>query len=151
MRFDVIDGCPVPRDIAPFVAHLKRAVPGARLQSCYRGDQAAGLLRRLHKSTQSMLGYGWSHRLKGFLPANPPGRSTHELRSDGVAYRGPVGRPLRAWQVGLDYDDAHVDQIIAAAHRAGWDLRRPYEAGSEYRHLNFARKPRWPKAWGPAR
>lgn len=150
-RFDVIDGCPVPRAIAPQVRHLKRAVPDARLQSCYRGDAAKGLLHRLHKSTQAMLWNGWLRRLPGFNPANPPGRSTHELRSDGVAYLGPVGRPLRAWKCGMDWNDDAVEDLQAAAHRVGWELFRPYPAGSEHHHLNFKRRPRWHRAWGPWR
>jgi hypothetical protein len=145
-RFDVIDGCPVPHQIAPQVRALKHAVPGARLQSCYRGNTAKGLLHRLGKSTQAMLWYGWLHRLPGFNPANPPGRSTHELFSDGVAYRGPVGRPLRAWQVGMDWNDAATGDLIRAAHRRGWTLFRPYSSGSEYHHLNFKRYPRLRKS-----
>jgi lysozyme len=142
MRFVVIDNCPVPAEIADQVKILKRAVPGAVLQSAYRGDAAAGLLKRLGKSTQAMLYNGWLRRLPGFNPANPPGRSTHELRSDGVAYRGPLGRPIRAWGCGLDFNDAAVPKLIAAARKRGWDLFQPYHSGSEYHHLNFRRKPR---------
>jgi hypothetical protein len=63
MRFVVIDNCPVPAEIADQVKILKRAVPGAVLQSAYRGDAAAGLLKRLGKSTQAMLYNGWLRRL----------------------------------------------------------------------------------------
>src|SRR5207237_10658943 len=114
MRFVVIDNCPVPAEIAEQVKALKRDVPSAVLQSAYRGDQAAGLLKRLGKSTQAMLYNGWLHHLPGFNPANPPGRSTHELRSDGVAYRGPVGRPIAPWGCGLDWNDSDVPKLIAA-------------------------------------
>ena len=142
MSFVIIDNCPVPKRIAKQVRALKHDVPHAVLQSCYRGNAAKGLLHRLGKSTQAMLWYGWLHRLPGFNPANPPGRSTHELRSDGVAYRGPVGRPLWAWQCGMDWNDDAVDQLIAAARRRGWALWRPYASGSERHHLNFRRAPR---------
>lgn len=141
MRFVVIDNCPVPDYMAPVVRQLKRDVPSAVLQSCYRGDLATNLLKRLHKSTQAMLYYGFLHRLPGYNPANPPGRSTHELHSDGVAYSGPVGRPLKQWQVGFDFNDGAVDALIKAARRHGWELWRPYPAGSERHHVNFAKRP----------
>jgi lysozyme len=142
VKFVVIDRCPVPAEIAEQVKQLKRDVPGAVLQSAYRGDQAAGLLKRLGKSTQAMLYSGWLRRLPGFNPANPPGRSTHELRSDGVAYRGPVGRPIKAWGCGLDFNDGAVPKLIAAAKHRGWVLFQPYKSGSEYHHLNFKRFPK---------
>lgn len=143
MQFEVIDRCPVPKAIAAQVRVLKRDVPGARLNSAYRGDLAAGILKRLGKSTQAMLYRGWLRRLPGFNPANPPGFSTHELRSDGVAYRGPRGRPLRAWGCGMDWGPPDlVDDVIAAARRRGWSLFRPYSSGSERQHLNFKSKPK---------
>lgn len=141
MKFVIVDGCPVPLAIAPQVRQLKKDVPSAVLQSCYRGDLATNLLKRLHKSTQAMLYYGWLHRLPGYNPANPPGRSTHELRSDGVAYRGPVGRGLFAWQCGMDWNDAAITALQKAARKHGWTLFRPYASGSEYHHLNFKRRP----------
>jgi hypothetical protein len=145
MSFVIIDNCPVPKRIAPQVRALKRDVPHARLQSCYRGDAAKGLLHRLGKSTQAMLWYGWLHRLPGFNPANPPGRSTHELHSDGVAYRGPIGRPLWAWQCGMDWNDDAVNDLIRAGRKRGWALWRPYSSGSEFHHLNFRRAPKAPR------
>ena len=141
MKFEVIDNCPVPAAIARQVRLLKRDVPSAVLQSAYRGDEAAGLLKRLGKSTQAMLYNGWLRRLPGFNPANPPGRSTHELRSDGVAYRGPVGRPIRAWGCGLDWNDAAVPALIVAARKRGWILVQPYHSGAEFHHLNFRKRP----------
>lgn len=139
-KFVVIDNCPVPRGVAWAVRALKRE-SGASLVSCYRGDQATGLLKRLGKSTQAMLYRGWLRRLPGFNPANPPGQSTHELFSDGVAYRGPRGRALAAtWKVGMDWDDP--DAVLAAAPRLGFRMRRPYSDGREWHHLNFTKRPR---------
>lgn len=142
LRFAIIDRCPVPRAIAVQVRVLKAEVPHARLQSCYRGNAAKGLLHRLGKSTQAMLYWGFLRHLPGFSPANPPGRSTHELFSDGVAYRGPVGRPLSSWQVGMDWNDDAIADLQRAAHKHGWELFRPYHSGSEYHHLNFRKRPR---------
>lgn len=142
MQFEVIDNCPVPAVIAPQVRLLKHDVPSAVLQSGYRGDLAMRLLKRLGKSTQAMLYNGFLRHLPGYNPANPPGFSTHELHSDGVAYRGPRGRLLRPFQCGLDWNDAAVPLLIAAARKRGWDLFRPYASGSEYHHLNFRSYPK---------
>jgi hypothetical protein len=142
LRYVVIDGCPVPRLLAKRIRLLKKDVPSARLQSCYRGKDAEKLLHAHGKHSQAELYAGWIARRPGFNPANPPGRSSHELRSDGVAYTGPVGRKLPWWCCGMDFDDAHTGALIAAASRRGWVLRRPYPAGSEFHHLNFERKPR---------
>lgn len=140
MRFVVIDRCPVPRRVAPVVRILK-AESGATLNSCYRGDKATSLLKRLGKSTQSFLYRMWVRHVQGFNPANPPGFSTHELHSDGVAYRGPRGRPLAAdWKVGMDWSDTPA--VIRVAERHGWHMFRPYPSGSEFHHLNFKRKPK---------
>jgi hypothetical protein len=147
VKFVVIDNCPVPASIAPKIRTIQKSVQihhgyHPTLQSCYRGNLAKGLLHRLHKSTQAMLYYGFLRHLPGYNPANPPGRSTHELFSDGVAYRGPVGRPLLPWQVGMDFNDTAIPHLKEAARRHGWELFQPYPSGSEYHHLNFRRKPR---------
>jgi len=136
--FRVIDGCPVPASIAPYV-HLVLRDAGQTANSIYRGEDAAALLRRHGKRTQAQI-----HR---DLPAisNPPGRSTHELRSDGVAYPGPVGRPLREWQVGVDSGtDSAADAaaIERAARGRRWKVVHPYRSGVERHHWNFAERPR---------
>lgn len=139
-KFVVIDGCPVPRSMADAVNAI-RDRSGARLVSCYRGDQATSLLKRLGKSTQRMLWEGWVRRLPGYNPANPPGQSTHELFSDGVAYPGPRGRPLvSTWRCGMDWN--YPDAALRAGRELGMDIRRPYSDGREYHHLNFYKRPR---------
>jgi hypothetical protein len=142
IRFVVIDNCPVPRRLARKVRALKRDVPGARLNSCYRGRSARRLLHRLGKHTQGELYRGWAQRLPGYLPANPPGFSSHELRSDGNPIYGARGRRIPYWMVGMDWDDQYVDRLIRAAAKRGWKLVRPYSSGSEYHHVSFARRPR---------
>jgi lysozyme len=147
MKFEVIDRCPVPAVIAAQVRLLQADVAKATgrhptLQSAYRGDLAAGILKRLGKSTQAMLYWGFVHHLRGFNPANPPGFSTHELHSDAVAYKGPRGRLILAWGCGLDFDDWAIPHLIAAARKRGWDLFQPYHTGSEFHHLNFRKRPR---------
>jgi hypothetical protein len=106
------------------------------VNACYRGDDAAAILHAHGKHTQ--------RELYETLPAgvaNPPGRSTHELRSDGVAYRGPIGRKLEWWQEGLDVNDNNVLPMKLDAEFHGWVLFQPYKAGVEYHHLNFLRRP----------
>lgn len=141
MRYAVVHGCPVPAQLAPFLTQLLKE-SGATLQSCYRGTDAEALLHRLGKSSQADLYDGWTHRRAGFNPANPPGFSTHELRSDGAAYPSVKrGGALKWWQCGIDIDDAHVLAFVAAAKRHGWDVWRPYPTGSEYHHVNFHKPP----------
>lgn len=135
----------MPAKLAPFLnILLKRS--GASLQSCYRGDDARALLNHLGKSSQTQLWQGYQDHRPGFNPANPPGFSTHELHSDGVAYpHVPRGGKLLWWQCGIDIDDAHVERFIAHARKLGWDVWRPYPAGSEYHHVNFRKAPRLAK------
>lgn len=138
MRYLAIDGCACPRPLSPVLKKLKRK-SGNTYNSIYRGEDAAALLHRFGKHTQA--------ELFATLPAgvaNPPGRSTHELRSDGVPYPGPIGRKLKWWQCGIDINDSQVDHAIATAHSLGWTLFRPYGSGVEYHHVNFAHRPaRW--------
>jgi hypothetical protein len=138
LRLSVLDGCAVPRPLYPVLRKLKHE-SGCTFNSVYRGDDAAGILHRHGKHTQ--------RELYETLPAgtaNPPGRSTHELRSDGVPYPGPIGRKLRWWQCGLDVNDWEISHVIDTAKKLGWELFQPYPSGTEYHHLNFRRRPaRW--------
>lgn len=141
VKFIAIDGSPVPKRLAPAVRRIKER-SGQHLNSCYRGKdpQAANILRRYGKSTQAWLYH--LYRIGRGNPANPPGFSTHELYNDGVAYRGRRGRPLRYYQVGMDWGP-DSQQVIWAATKEGYTVTRTYPTSSrEYHHLNFRRKPR---------
>lgn len=140
MSFLVIQGCPCNPAIAPYFALLIKW-SNATVNSIYRGDDAASILHRHGKHTQ--------RELFETLPpgtANPPGRSTHELHSDGVAYAGPVGRRLEWWQQGIDVNDGNVHDMIMHAARHGWHLFQPYRSGVEFHHLNFKTRPQ-SKGW----
>lgn len=141
-RFVDVQGCPVPRQLAA-VIRPSLAATGATLESCYRGSdpQGAAILHAHGKHTQEQLYDGWRRHLPGFNPANRPGTSTHELRSDGVAYSVPVGRVLDWWQCGMDIDDAHVDAFIRHLADRGVSAHRPYPAGSEHHHVNLRARP----------
>lgn len=136
MKFTVIQGCPCPAEIAPVFETLVRET-GAHVNSIYRGEDAAAILHRNHHQTQAEIYATYPPGV-----ANPPGRSTHELFSDGVAYNVPQGHRLPAWCQGIDVNDGDVPAMIAAAKRHGWDLFQPYHAGVEFHHLNFRHEPK---------
>lgn len=153
MKFVEIDGCPVPKRLAKRVRRLKGKVPAATLNSCYRGSDPNGvaILRANGKRSQAELFDCWQRRVPGCNPANPPGRSTHECRSDGAAYAGPLGRALAPWQCGMDWQSSEVDALIAGGNSFAWHLFRPYSSGSELHHVNFRVKPPWRWAKGRPR
>lgn len=137
MKYELVDCCPAPAKLAPVLKKIK-AETGCVYQSIYRGHDAAALLARCGKHDQAWI---YAHYPPGV--ANPPGRSTHELKNDGSAYRGWVGMPLRYWQCGLDIDDAHVKPFIQAAARHGWTASITYpNSRVEYHHVNFRKEPR---------
>ncbi len=140
MRFTIVDGCPVPAKLAPAIERIKQRT-GATLNSCDRSPAAEPLLAGLGKKSQRQLYEGWLRRLPGFNPANPPGRSTHERRNDGVAYLGPAGLPLRYWQVGMDWSNAQG--VVQAAKQEGFTATVTYPGNPrESHHVNFRREPR---------
>lgn len=138
MKFRVIDGCPVPAGIAPYVFLVLRHA-GQTPASIYRGEDARAILHRHGKSTQAEI-----HRQ---LPAisNPPGFSQHELRSDGVGNpHVRRGGKLRPWQIGVDSGTDSVASkraVYLAARRLGWHIRHPYSRGVEAHHWCFATRP----------
>jgi hypothetical protein len=139
LRFRVIDGCPCPASVAPYVYLVLREA-GHTASSIYRGDDAKAILHRHDKRTQREIHIA--------LPAisNPPGFSQHELRSDGAGNpHVPGGGRLKPWQVGVDSGtNSPADQarVEAAARRLGWHVRHPYSRGVEGHHWCFARRPR---------
>lgn len=141
MTYPTIDCCPVPPQVKLRLQQLKDA-SGCEFQSVYRGQDARRELNACGKHDQAWL-YEHQGRPEQPNPANPPGQSTHECRSDGIAYRGPRGRKLAPWQVGMDVRDSDVQNVIKAASELGYVAFRPYPADPrEYHHVNFAREPR---------
>lgn len=145
-RFVEIDGCPVPVALAPAVREVKRRT-GATLITCYRGEdpEALRILHRNGKHSQAELYAAWERgdaaRLGILGTPNRPGQSTHELRSDGRAYRGPVGRRLLSWQCGMDWPDVAIPSVMRAFAQIGAVPVHPYASGSEFHHLNLRRAP----------
>lgn len=137
IEFRVVDGCPAPASIAPYI-HIVTHRAGQVCASIYRGADADAILHAHGKHDQA--------EIHVMYPAisNPAGRSTHELRSDGVAFAGPVGRHLEEWQVGVDSggdDQASKDAIVAAAAYYGWKVFHPYARGVEGHHWCFREQP----------
>jgi hypothetical protein len=130
------DGVPVFRGHSLMLADARAHGWHGRLNSA---DRRKGVPERYGKLSQAALYAGWLAHRAGFNPANPPGRSTHELRSDGVAYAGPVGRPLAWWQLGLDASNA--EELREVLNRLGYRAFRPYPSGSEAHHLNLKASP----------
>lgn len=128
-----VNANPAPSLVAPYIDII---TDGATVNSIYRGEDAASILHAHGRHTQAEL-----YRMLGPGIANPPGFSTHELRSDGVAYPVARGTKLGQWQVGFDVNDSDVPGVIAHAHRLGWVVFQPYHAGVEYHHLNFLSRP----------
>lgn len=131
------DGTPCFRGLALMLEDCREHGWAGSLSSA---DRRPGVPEKYGKLSQLALWLGFIAGKAGFNPANPPGRSTHELRSDGVAYRGPVGRPLAWWQLGLDCTDAETLRSIAA--RLGYPAFRPYPDGREAHHVNLRANPR---------
>jgi hypothetical protein len=136
VRLRVIDGCPVPASIAPYVYLVLRDAKQTA-NSIYRGEDAKAVLHAHGKRTQAEI-----HR---DLPAisNPPGFSSHELRGDGVT--GPRGERLPEWAIGVDSGSdtqASMHALAAAAGRRGWTIWHPYKRGVEAHHWSFRRRPR---------
>ena len=130
------DGSPVFRGLALMLGDARRHGWGGRLNSA---DRRKGVAERYGKMSQAKLYAGWIAHKAGFNPANRPGRSTHELRSDAVAYRGPIGRPLSWYCLGLDVSDS--SDLLYVLNRLGYKAFRPYKVGSEVHHLNLRVSP----------
>jgi uncharacterized HhH-GPD family protein len=138
-EFEIVDNCPVPREIADEVKLLKKQT-GATLNSCDRSPEAEPLLKQLGKMSQRQLFEGFVAGRPGFNPANPPGRSTHERRNDGAAYPGRAGARLEDWQVGMDWSDPQA--VVKAASKRGWIVTVTYPTNArEAHHLNFRKSP----------
>ena len=136
MKLVVLDGCPCPASIAPYIARVLRRA-GQSANSIYRGDDAKPLLHAHGKHTQ--------REIHAMYPAisNPPGYSSHELRGDGVV--GPRGHRLAEWQIGVDSgtdNPASQAAIKRAARELGWQVWHPYQRGVEAHHWGFKKRPR---------
>jgi len=141
-RFVEVARCACPVELAPAVLQVMHAT-GSEPLSLYRGQDPEGvaILHRNGKATQADLVA--DPRRYGVLGTpNRVGTSTHELRSDGRAFPGPVGRKLDPIQCGQDWPDAEIPRVMAAFRRLGCAPIHPYAGGVEYHHVCCTRAPR---------
>lgn len=142
-RTTTFDGVPM------FVGHalmLRDARKHGAHFTVTSADRRRGVAEKYGKLSQYALYVDyWIKHLPGFYPANKPGRSTHELRSDGFAYRGPVGRPLAWWQLGIDAVDQGAGNdcvhLVRTLRSLGYEAWRPYKTGAEAHHFNLKKDP----------
>jgi hypothetical protein len=125
----VLDGTPVTLEQKIALLYARSKGWGGVVNSGDRRTKIAKLLRALGKSTQAAL-YRLFKRGEG-APANPPWMGTHQRLGDGTI--GEPGKPIPAWQQGLDTSDAtNLRRILNAA---GFDIRQTYS--NEEWHSNF--------------
>jgi len=74
-------------------------------------------------------------------PANPPGQSSHECRSDGRAFGSRAqGAKLAFWELGLDASD--TQRLLKVLDSLGYGARLTYpNSAREKHHINFTRDP----------
>lgn len=142
MRWRVIDGCPCPASIAPYVYIVLRHADQTAA-AIYRGENphARRILNAHGKHTQGQLVHATAAQRAAWGiqgTPNPVGHSEHELFDD-------AGRPLGAWQVGIDSGsnsehDKHAIEHSARVH--GWRVHHPYNSVVEGHHWQFSHKPR---------
>ena len=141
MKFELLNCRPVPAPLADELREIQRRC-GVTYTSIDRSQAGVDFARArgCQLSSQAEL-------YRAFLngtgnPANPPGFSTHERRSDGVAYPWITrGLPLRAYMVGIDSTDPAG--IIREARELGWLVTITYPSNPrEGHHVNFRKKPR---------
>jgi hypothetical protein len=149
-RYVVIDGCPCNDLIAPYIKIVLEDA-GQHAAAIYRGDDPAArpILHAHGKHTQRELANASPAQRRAWGiegTPNPPGRSQHELKSDGVANpHVPPGEDLELWQQGVDSgNDTEHDKaaVVLAARRHGWHVKHPYNSAVEGHHWCFATRPR---------
>jgi GH24 family phage-related lysozyme (muramidase) len=131
-----LDGTPTYKCLALVLQDAKRnGWPGTLTAA----DRRRGVPEKFGRSSQWALYQCWIARRPGCNPANPPGRSTHEQRSDGFAYAGPPGRVLEWWQLGEDV--TYPETLVVKLRALGYNARRPYPDSREAQHVNLYTNP----------
>ncbi|WP_028058388.1 hypothetical protein [Candidatus Solirubrobacter pratensis] len=134
------DNVPVYRGLAWALQDARNNGWKGHLVSADRRVSTIKSFNKRHKTKlhdQAYLFNGWTKRLPGFLPANPPTQGSHLLLGDGTI--GHVGHKLRPYQLGLDVTE--WDDLLRVLHRYGYKVHQPYHTASEAHHVNFAASP----------
>lgn len=121
----------------------------------FSADRRDNVLRRFNAAHGTNLHgqkYLYDHQHeRGFYPANPPGKTSHCLRSDGnPAYRVdhrviPPGGALPKYMLGIDVVDHgsanDCSRLVGILEHLGYHVTRPYHTGSEAHHMCFVNDP----------
>lgn len=109
------------------------------------GDRRYGVAEKYGHQSQKALYDGWLARKPGYLPANPPGFSSHELRSDGAAAYGVSrGGVISPYMLGIDAEypgTGDATRVVAWLNAHGYDARKIYSTASEAHHFSFFKSP----------
>jgi lysozyme len=144
-----LDGAPIFWGLAKPLVRARERGWGGRLTA---GDRRAGVPERFGKKSQATL-FACFQRSQATgrcpgdcggdcLPANPPGRSSHELRSDGSAGFGgrAAGTKLAWWELGIDVGDS--SGLLSHLAALDYKIQRTYPGSQkEFHHLNFTASP----------
>ena len=144
-----LDGTPIFWGLAKPLVRARERGWGGRLTSA---DRRAGIPERFGKMSQASL-FSCFTRSKAMgrcpsdcsgncNPANPPGFSSHELRSDGSrGFPGKArGAKLKWFELGIDVDDS--DGLLKHLQALGYKVHRTYPGSTtEAHHLNFTASP----------
>lgn len=143
-----IDGAPVFWGLAKPLVRARRHGWGGRVVA---GDRRPGVPERFGKKSQATL-YNCFQRREATgvcppecggdcRPANEPGRSSHELRSDGRGFGSrPAGTKLNWWELGIDVEDPLG--LISHLRALGYEVHQTYPGASEeVQHINFTADP----------
>lgn len=139
--------CDDTKGFGDAVAGISRRA-NAPIMSCAREEKAEPLLKQIGKMSQRQLfncSLNCVPSCRGNCnPANPPGKSTHERRNDGVAYRTfRIGALLPYWARGIDVQRDRVPAFIREAAEEGWLVTQTYPGSvAESQHVNFRKRPR---------
>jgi hypothetical protein len=107
-------------------------------------DRRRGVAEKFGKQSQWALFEGFRKRLPGFFPANAPGFSSHELKSDGHPFYGSRGRSIPKYKLGIDAVNrpgGDAKSVVSWLNRHGYRARRPYGTDSERHHFSFEKSP----------
>jgi lysozyme len=146
---------PMFRALALALDHAREAGARFTVVSADRRDPVLAAFNKLHGTSLHGQQYLFDHqRDPGFFPANPPGKTSHCLCSDGnAAYRVgtrliPAGGKLPRYFLGIDAVDVGAgarpndcSRLIGTLERLGYHVTRPYHSGSEAHHFSFTSDP----------
>jgi hypothetical protein len=138
MQFRVIDGCPCPASIAPYVYIVLRDA-GQTASSIYRGADAAALLHAHGKSTQAEI------HLQLPRSATPPGSPSTSFAATARATR--TSRAAARCRSGRSASTPAATTRLQGAHRVGGAQERlegppPLRPGRRRAPLVFRDRPR---------